>query len=54
MDRIAAAIGATPFGEVVLLMHEGEVRRIDTRIRTVAWCRNNALDNHTVSSNTVR
>jgi len=52
-ERIAAAIQATKFGEVILLIHDGEVSRIDTRIRAVAWSKKHLVDKHTRTANTV-
>lgn len=48
-DQVAKAFDSTKFGEVILIIHEGRLVRIDTHIRLVAWSSNNPLDRTTAS-----
>jgi len=52
-ELIAAAVEGTKFGEVILVMHEGRVIRIDTHIRLIAWSTQSPLDSRTEKGDTV-
>ena len=53
VDRIAKAIDNTRFGEVILVIQEGRVTRIDTHMRLIAWSPQNPLDVRVEKGHTV-
>ena len=43
-ERIAKAIEATQCGEVTLFVYDGEICKIETRIRASAWTKGKGVD----------
>jgi hypothetical protein len=50
--RINEAIETTRFGEIRLIMHDGQVCRIETRVAVVKWSKKDDLDNGARTENT--